>query len=183
MHPMTVSNLQSAYAGESQAHMRYLIYGDKAEKDGFPNVARLFRAIAWAEQIHATSHFREMRDILGAATTTAGAGFGLGPTAQNLRVAIEGEDFEVAEMYPAYIAVATAQGEKGAERSCDWAWKAEMTHAAAYKAAKAAVEAGQDYGTDQVSVCATCGHIVIGGDAEGHCPICNAPKERYQLFS
>ncbi|MCD6520640.1 MAG: rubrerythrin family protein [Anaerolineae bacterium] len=181
MHPMTVTNLQSAFAGESQAHMRYLIFADKAEKDGFPNVARLFRAIAWAEQIHATSHFNMLRDEKGAAQTVAGAGFGLGSTADNLGTAIEGEDFEVAEMYPAYKAVAELQEEKRALHSFDWAWKAEQTHAALYKEAKKAVESGKDYDIEAIYICPRCGHTVVG-TAPDRCPICNAPGEMYKSF-
>lgn len=180
MHAMTVSNLQSAYAGESQAHMRYLSYADKAEKDGFPNVARLFRAIAWAEQIHATSQFTLLRAEKGAATTVADAGFGLGRTAENLGIAIEGEEFEVAEMYPAYKAVAEYQEEKSALRSFDWAWQAEQTHAALYSLAKAAVEAGSDYDIGTVYVCSRCGHTIVG-ESPDRCPICRA-KKTYRGF-
>jgi len=82
--------------------MRYLSFADKADKDGFPNIARLFRAISWAEQIHATSHFMVLRGEKGPALTVAGSAFGLGSTAENLGAAIEGEEFEVNEMYPAY---------------------------------------------------------------------------------
>lgn len=181
MHPMTLSHLQSAFAGESQAHMRYLVYADKADKDEMPNIGRLFRAIAWAEQIHAASHFVVMRDRFGAAQTVAGAGFGLGPTVENLAVAIEGEDFEVAEMYPVYKAAAEFQEERGALRSFDWAWQAEQTHAALYREAKAAAEAREDFKIDQVNVCSRCGHTVVG-DAPDRCPICNAKKETYQTF-
>ncbi|MGA9348804.1 MAG: rubrerythrin family protein [Anaerolineae bacterium] len=182
MREMTASNLRSGFAGESQAHMRYLIYGDKAEKDGFPNVARLFRAIAYAEQVHATNHFQQLRDLKGAALTVAGAGFGLGPTAENLEVAIEGEEFEVNEMYPVYKAAADLQEEKGALRSFDWAWKAEQIHAAMYREAKAAVETGKDYDIGPVYICSVCGHTVEG-EAPDRCPICNAKREKYEEFS
>ena len=77
MHDMTASNLRSAFGGESMAHMRYLAWGDRAEIDGFPNVARLFRAISRAEQAHATGHFRAMGDVGGGFSVTAGAGFGM----------------------------------------------------------------------------------------------------------
>jgi len=182
MHEMTASHLRSAFAGESQAHMRYLIYGDKAEKEGFPNVARLFRAIAYAEQVHATNHFQQLREAKGPALTVAGAGFGLGPSADNLDVAIEGEDFEVAEMYPVYKAAAEFQGEKGAVRSFDWAWQAEQIHAAMYKEAKAAVLTGKDYEVGPVYICSVCGHTVAGR-APDRCPVCNAPRERYKEFA
>lgn len=182
MHPMTVDNLQSAFAGESQAHMRYLIYMAKAEREGFPNVARLFQAIAWAEQIHATSHFTVLRKEAGDAKTTAGAGFGLGSTADNLVAAIEGEEFEVEEMYPAYKAVAELQEETSAVRSLSWAWQAERTHAALYREAKEAVESGNDYEMETVFVCSRCGHTVVGDEAPEECPICRAKRESYQAF-
>jgi rubrerythrin len=181
MHDMTLGHLQSAFAGESQAHMRYLIYADKAEKDELPNIARLFRAIAWAEQIHATSHFTVMRDQFGAVQTVAGAGFGLGPTAENLAVAIEGEDFEVTEMYPVYKAAAEFQQERGASRSFDWAWQAEQTHAALFREAKTAAESGGDLDVGSIRVCSRCGHTLVG-DAPDRCPICNAKQEAYQAF-
>lgn len=181
MQEMTAANLKSAFAGESQAHMRYLIYGDQAEKEGFPNVACLFRAIAYAEQVHATNHFQQLRSAWGAALTVAGAGFGLGPTAENLGVAIEGEEFEVAEMYPAYKAVAESQKEKGALRSFDWAWQAEQIHAATYTRAKVAVQEGKDYDVAAVYICSVCGHTVEN-EAPERCPVCNARREMYRRF-
>ena len=181
MHDMTANNLKSAFAGESQAHIRYLVYADKAEKDGFPNVARLLRAVAYSEQVHATNHFQQLRDAWGAALTVAGAGFGLGPSAENLAVAIEGEDFEVAEMYPVYKAGADLQEEKGAARSFDWAWQTEQIHSAMYKEAKAAVETGRDYDIGPVNVCSVCGHTVEG-EAPERCPVCNSRREMYRQF-
>lgn len=182
MHPMTVSHLQSAFSGESQAHMRYLIYGDKAEKDGFANIARLFRAIAFAEQVHATNHFRQLQKEAGAALTVAHAGFGLAPTAANLDIAISGEVFEVSEMYPVYKAAATLQQESDAERSFDWAWQAEQTHAALFSRAKAAVQAGEDMEIGVINICDNCGHTVAG-EAPERCPICNVPRDRYRAFA
>jgi rubrerythrin len=182
MHPMTKSHLQSAFAGESQAQMRYRIYADKADRDGFPNVARLFRAITFAEQVHATSHFQVMRNEVGAALTVANAGFGWGATAQNLAIAIEGEEFEVDEMYPVYKVAAELQNEPGAVRSFTWAWEAEKTHAALYRQAKTAVEGGQDLQAGTIHVCAQCGHTLVG-EAPDNCPICNAAKARYRAFA
>ena len=182
MHDMTIGNLQSAFAGESQAHMRYLNFAERAEREGFPNVARLFRAIAWAEQVHARNHFRVLRDEKGPATTVAHAGFGLGPTAENLLAAIGGEEFEVNEMYPAYKAVAGLQGERQAERSMDWAHQAEQTHSALFQAAKAAVEAGGDYDIGAVQVCSVCGYTLVG-EAPDRCPICSATRDKYRAFA
>jgi len=181
MHPMTADNLRSAFSGESQAHMRYLVYAERAAAEKLPNVARLFEAIGWAEKIHASNHFRELRDEVGPATTVAHAGFGLGTTGRNLDVAVAGEEFEIAEMYPAYKSVADAQGEKGPLRSFDWAYQAEQTHAAIFRQARAAVESGQDWQASPVRVCAICGHTVVG-DAPDRCPICNASRDKYRAF-
>jgi rubrerythrin len=122
MHDMTKANLEAAFAGESQAHMKYLIFAEQAEKDGFPQVARLFRATAYAEQVHATSHFKVMQKV--------------GDTSANLQTGIDGETFEVDEMYPAYQAVAELQEERGAVRSTTWAREAEKVHAVLYADAR-----------------------------------------------
>jgi len=182
MHSMTVANLQSAFGGESMAHMRYLAWAEQAEKDGFANVGRLFRAISRAEQAHATGHFRAMRDVVGGAAVTAGGGFGLGGTSQNLAGAIEGELFEVNEMYPAYLAVAEAQGEHAAMRSINYALAAEKIHAAMYAQAKQAVDAGKDYKVGPIQICTVCGHT-LAGDAPDKCPICAAAKKAYVAFA
>ncbi len=181
MHSMTVANLQSAFGGESMAHMRYLVWAAKAEAEGFPNVGRLFRAISRAEQAHASGHFRAMRDVVGDAAVTSGGGFGLGTTSENLAGAIAGELFEVNEMYPAYLAVAESQDEQGAIRSINYALAAERIHAAMYTKAKQAVDAGKDYEAGPIQVCSVCGHT-LAGDAPDKCPICGAAKTAYEAF-
>jgi len=125
MHKMTQANLEAAFAGESQAHMRYLIFANKAEREGLPNVARLFRAISYAEQVHATNHFKALGN--------------LGKTGDNLVAAVGGETYEVEEMYPAFGAVAELQEEKAAVRSNKWALEAEKVHAGMYEMARQAV--------------------------------------------
>lgn len=167
MHEMTKTNLEAAFAGESQAHMKYLIFADQAEKDGFPNVARIFRANAFAEQVHATSHFKVLKK--------------LADTSVNLRVGIDGETFEVEEMYPAYHAVAELQEEAGASRSTRWAMEAEKVHAVMYKNAKEAVDNKQDVKKEQIYVCPVCGWTGVG-EPPDNCPICNAKKELFKLF-
>jgi rubrerythrin len=183
MHAMTAANLQSAFGGESMAHMRYKIWADKADKDGFPNVARLFRAVSRAEQAHATGHFRVLADVSGPAAVTAGGGFGLGSTAENLAGAIEGETFEINEMYPAYLAVAQAQDEKGAVRSITYAEAAEKIHAAMFTEAKQSVDAGKDYDIGTIQICALCGHTMAANEAPENCPVCGARKNLYIAFS
>ena len=181
MRKMTAANLRSAFGGESQAHIRYRIYADKSEKDGFPNVARLFTAVSFAEWIHAQNHFREMRNVGGDFVVTSMAGFGLGSTSDNLQIAINGETFEITEMYPSYLTVAEHQEEKTARRTFDWALKAEMTHAALYTKAKESVDAGKDPELDVIQVCSVCGHT-LEGEAPEICPVCNA-KNKYVAYS
>lgn len=167
MHDMTKSNLEAAFAGESQAHMKYIIFTDQAEKDGFANVARLFRANACAEQVHATSHFKVMKK--------------LAETFGNLQTGIDGETYEVEEMYPAFTAVAELQDERGAVRSTKWAREAEKIHAEMYTAAKSTVDKGQDSTVGNLYVCSVCGWTGEG-DSPDNCPLCNAKKELNKTF-
>ena len=167
MHPMTEENLKAAFAGESQAHMRYLAFADAAEKEGKANTARLFRAIAYAEQVHATNHLRELG--------------GISDSAANLQEAINGETFEVEEMYPAYDAVAKLQGESGATRSIHYAIEAEKIHADMYKSAKAETDAGKDAEIGNVYICPVCGYTAEG-EAPDKCPVCGAPREKFVEF-
>ncbi|MBS3821636.1 MAG: rubrerythrin family protein [Phycisphaerae bacterium] len=183
MHDMTAANLRSAFGGESMAHMRYKIWSNLADKEGFPNVARLFRAVSRAEQAHATGHFKAMQNEAGAFNVLAGGGFGYSNTSDALAGAIEGEEFEIHEMYPAYLAVAEAQDEKSAIRSMNYAISAEKIHAAMYTEAKQAVDEGSDYPVGTIQICTVCGHTLLGDEAPEHCPICNAKRERYEAFA
>jgi rubrerythrin len=167
MKKMTEENLWNAFAGESQAHMKYMAFADKAEKDNFPNVARLFRANSFAEQVHATNHLRTLS--------------GIGKTGENLNAAIEGETFEVEEMYPAYVSVAQEQNEPGAETMTKWALAAEKVHAELYKKAKESVDQGQDVAIETIHVCQVCG-FTVEGEAPDVCPVCGSPKEKFTKF-
>ncbi|MCX5994638.1 MAG: rubrerythrin family protein [Chloroflexi bacterium] len=182
MHDITSANLHNAYGGESMAHMRYRTWGDKAEQDGFPNVARLFRAITFAEQIHANNHFRELKDLVGGFGCNSGAIFGLGSTSQNLQGGIDGETFEINEMYPTYLETAKFQGEKGAQQSFYYALSAEKTHAALFQKAKTAVDSGKDVQLGPMLVCTVCGWT-HEGNAPDKCPICGAKKEKFRTFA
>ncbi len=167
MKKMTQANLKAAFAGESQAHMKYLIFAQKAEEEGKPNIARLFRAISLAEQVHATNHLKALGE--------------LSDTLENLDVAIEGETFEVEEMYPAYDAVAKLQEEKAAQRSIGYAVSAEKVHAGLYAKAKQAVQSGKDLEIGKIAICQVCGWTVEG-NAPDRCPLCNASKEQFKIF-
>jgi len=178
---MTASNLRSAHGGESMAHMRYKVWADKAEKDGFPNVARLFTAVSHAEHVHSWNHFSRLRVEPGDHTVIAGAGFGLAGTSENLAGACGGEEFEVTEMYPAYIAIAEAQGEAGAAQSMKFAFEAEKVHLEMYCKAKESVDAGKDPAIGVIRVCDMCGHT-LEGDAPDKCPVCGATKDKFIAF-
>ena len=167
MHKMTEDNLQSAFAGESQAHMKYLIFADKAESEGKYNIARLFRAVAYAERVHATNHLRVLDK--------------LGDTAKNLEVAIAGEDFEVEEMYPAYYQEALEQGEKAEEKTIHYALEAEKIHRKMYCDAKEAVTGDTDMQLGPVNICPICGYTVEN-DKPDHCPVCGAKSEVFEKF-
>ena len=182
MHAMTAGNLRSAFGGESMAHMRYMVWGDKAEKDGFPNVGRLFKAISYAEQVHATGHFNVMKNEGGGFLVASMAGFGLGTTSENLQGAIDGETFEVTEMYPTYKQAAESQGEMDAVRSCHYALAAEKVHAEMYTNAKKAVDAGRDAKLGPVQICENCGYTVEG-NAPRTCPLCGVGKDLFKTFA
>ena len=167
MRKMTEKSLSEAFAGESQAHMKYLAFSDIAEKEGFKNIARLFKAIAYAEQVHATNHARNLGVIKN--------------TVDNLQAAIDGETFEVEDMYPAYDAIAKLFGDKGAERSIYYAVEAEKIHAKLYKTAKEAAEKGQDPDLDDIYICPICGYTHVG-EPPDNCPICNATKDKFRKF-
>lgn len=178
--PMTETNLISAFAGESQAHMRYLVYADRAEKKGYPNIARLFTAVAYSEKVHAGNHYRNIQRK-GEASTFSGALFGSRSVEEDLQNGIDGEHFEVDEMYPAYMEVAKAQEEHAAEISFRFAWEAEKTHAAFFERAMDAVRNERDLDLGQVGVCEVCGYTVESEPPE-RCPICKAKRERFRVF-
>ncbi len=164
---MTEDNVKAAFAGESQAHMKYLAFAAAAEKEGLANIARLFRAASYSEQMHATNHLGALK--------------GVGKTSENLQGAIDGESFEVAEMYPAYIATGNEQGEKAAVMWFNAALQAEKVHAGLYKKAKESADTGKDLGYFPVQVCGRCG-FTVEGEAPDKCPVCGAPKEMFVRF-
>ncbi len=167
MKKMTEQYLKESFAGESQAHIKYLAFAERAERDGLPQIARLFKAASFAEQVHATAHLRTLN--------------GIGSTAENLTAAFGGETFEVDEMYAAYIAVAKAQEEARAERSFQRAMDAEKVHAALYARAQMAVEKGRDTEMGPVIVCSVCGYTAEG-DVPDVCPFCGAKHEKFVKF-
>jgi rubrerythrin len=154
----TETNLKDAFAGESQANRKYLAFARKAEKDGFANVAKLFRTAAEAETIHALGHLNSLDAIKS--------------TAENLQEAIAGETYEFTEMYPPMLQLAEAENHK-AKRMFGFATKAEAVHAKLYKMALEAVAQGKDLAESSFYLCPVCGHIELGNPPEA-CPICGA---------
>lgn len=167
MKKMTEENVKAALAGESQAHVKYAAFAEKAAAEKLPNIARAFKANSFAEQVHATNYVK-----------TLGA---LGPTKDNLDAAVGGESFEIEEMYPAYILVAQSQGEKTAVTFLNAALAAEKVHAGIYRNARAAVEKGADLEFKPIHVCSVCG-FTMEGDAPDKCPVCGAPKDKFVTF-
>ena len=160
----TEDNLAEAFAGESQANRKYLAYGDAATKEGLPQVAKLFRAVAAAETIHAHAHLR----ALG----------GVKKTAENLAAAISGEKHEFESMYPGFVAAAEAEGNRAATISMTNALAVEKVHYGLFQGALAAVTTGADLPEADIHVCDVCGHTVIG-DVPDRCPVCGAGKARF----
>lgn len=161
----TNRNLKDSFAGESQANRRYLAFANKAEKEGFQQVAKLFRAAAYAETIHALNHLGVMNEI--------------NSTIDNLNTAVSGETFEFDEMYPKYIEIAKTEGNKKAIWSFDVANKVEKIHAGLFSTAIGVLNKGQKLPTTDYYVCGVCGNTVEGSAPEV-CPICGAKKEKFK---
>ena len=159
----TSDNLKAAFAGESQANRRYLAFAKQAEKDGHAMIAKLFRAVAAAETIHAHSHLRVMD--------------GIGTTEENLKAAIAGENYEVVSMYPEFVGEAEKEGNKKAGTSFKWAWEVEKGHEQLFKQALA--QLGKAGGDLEIWVCPVCGNTCIGKPPD-KCPVCNTPGTRYE---
>jgi rubrerythrin len=160
----TVDNLKNAIAGESQANRRYLAFARKADEDGFSQVAKLFRAAAEAETVHALNHLRIAGDVRS--------------TAENLEGAVAGETFEYKKMYPEYIAAAKQEKNQQATWSFDVANRVEEVHAGLFSNAVQALKNKKELAQVDYYVCRTCGNTVEG-EAPEKCPICGSPKSRF----
>ncbi len=162
----TIENLKEAFAGESQANQKYRAFAKKAEQDGYPNIARLFRTAAEAERIHAEGHLKALEEICS--------------TAENLLAAMQGETFEYTKMYPPMLAQAEADGHK-AKRMFNYALKAEEVHAQLYQLALEAVQQGKDLTEAEFYLCPVCGNIEFGKPTEA-CPVCGTKPDKFVLI-
>ena len=156
-------DLKAAFAGESQANRKYLAFSKKADDEGFPQVAKIFRTAAAAETIHALKHL----SVIG----------GIKSTLENLKEAVSGELYELSEMYPSFIEDAEGEENKKASLSFNYALAAEKVHHQLYEKAVEAVEAGDDIESKELFVCSVCG-MTFEGEAPEKCPVCSAPREK-----
>ena len=163
--PTTIENLKEAFAGESQANQKYRAVAKKAEKDGFPKIARLFRTTAEAERIHAEGHLGSLE--------------GIGSTADNLQAAIDGETYETDAMYPPMFEQAKTDDHK-AKRMFGYALDAEAVHAKLYALALEAVKQGKDLTEVDFYLCPVCGNIELGKPTEP-CKVCGAKADKFVL--
>jgi rubrerythrin len=162
--PTTNENLAVAFAGESQANRKYLAFARAADKEGLPQIAKLFRAAAEAETLHALAHFANMG--------------GVGTTLENLEKAVAGETYEFTEMYPPMLEQAKAEGHKG-KTMLGFALAAEQVHAKLFTQALAALKSGADLSQMDVYLCPVCGDVEFGVVPD-KCPICGALGSKYQ---
>ena len=160
----TQENLKAAFAGESQANRRYLFSAEQAEREGHKAIARLFRAVAEAETVHARNHLKTLGEVKS--------------TKENLQAAISGEYYEFTKMYPEFIEQSKKDGNKRAEVTFDYANKVEKIHHTIYQKTLEALEKGQKLSDEPLFVCQVCGYTVAG-KAPDKCPICQTPKERF----
>jgi len=160
----TTDNLKSAFAGESQANRKYLAFARKADEEGQTQIAKLFRAAAEAETIHALNHLRIMGEIKA--------------TEDNLGAAISGETYEFKDMYPGFIETAKAEKNAQAVWSFEIANKVEKVHAELYKQAEKALKTGKKLPEKDFHICSVCG-MTVEGDAPDRCPVCGAPKAKF----
>ncbi len=157
----TMNNLAQAFAGESQANRKYLAFAEKADKEGFSQAAKLFRAAAHAETVHALAHLRTMGKV--------------GSTMENLKAAVEGETFEFTKMYPSMIEKAKEEGQNEALKSFSYANSVEVQHASLYQ--NALDNLGSLEATDY-QVCSVCGYTCAGGPPDV-CPVCGSAAKAF----
>ena len=161
----THENLEEAFAGESQANRRYLFFAEKADEAGNKQIARLFRAAAEAETVHARNHLRVLGEIKS--------------DKENLESAVGGENYEFTQMYPSFIEQAKTENNQKASDSFDLANKVEKIHHRLFQEALSSLESGKSFKDTPYFVCQVCGNTVEG-EAPERCPICGAPRSRFK---
>ncbi|MHA1378571.1 MAG: rubrerythrin family protein [Candidatus Helarchaeota archaeon] len=163
--PTTQENLKTAFAGESQANRKYLAFSKEADKAGFPNIAKMFRAIAKAETVHALNHLKAMGEVKS--------------TLENLKEAKSGEFYEITKMYPEMVETAKKEGHRQGERTLNFALEVEKIHEKIYAKTIEIAKNGKDIEKTAFYVCPVCGCTFEGDDLPDNCPICKAKKELF----
>ncbi|MFX1377981.1 MAG: rubrerythrin family protein [Promethearchaeota archaeon] len=161
----TEKGLKEAFAGESQANRKYLAFAEQADKEGFPQIAKVFRAAAAAETVHAHNHLR----ALG----------GVKSTKENIHEAIEGEHYEFTKMYPEFLEAAKKEGNKNAERTFNYANEVEKVHHKLYNSALESIQKGKDLEKTDIYICPVCGYT-HEGEPPDKCPVCGAVKKVFK---
>jgi len=161
----TEEGLKEAFAGESQANRKYLAFAEQADKEGFPQIAKTFRAAAAAETVHAHNHLR----VLG----------GVKSTKENILAAIKGEHYEFTKMYPEFLEASKKEGNKNAERTFNYANEVEKIHHKLYNAALESIEKGKDLKKNDIFICPVCGYTHEGNPPD-KCPVCGAAKKVFK---
>ncbi len=161
----TTDNAQAAFAGESQANRKYLFFAEQAEKEGYKQVARLFRAAADAETVHAKNHLKVLN--------------GIGSTTENLKAAVSGENHEFTEMYPDFIKQAETDGDQKAKDSFELANEVEEIHHGMFGGFLDKVEKGEAIEEKKIYVCQFCGNTVEGEPPE-KCPVCGVGQKMFK---
>jgi rubrerythrin len=159
----SVDDLKAAFAGESQANRKYLAFAKKADEEGYPQIARLFRAAAAAETVHAHNHLRALGEILA--------------TSENLKTAIAGENYEHTSMYPEFLVDAKADNNRRAIQSFEYAMAVEVEHEGLYQAALDCI--GKEDETYDYYICPVCGHT-HPRNAPDKCPVCGALGSKFE---
>jgi len=158
-------NLRAAFAGESQANRRYLAFAMRADREGYPQIARLFRAVAEAETVHALNHLKVLKQILS--------------TRENLQSAIDGETHEFKKMYPAMIEAAQAEGQEEAEQTFQWANEVEKVHALLYQSMLDHLEQAKGAASYSYYVCPLCG-LTVEKEPPEACSVCGTKGKAFK---
>ena len=159
----TEENLRNAYAGESQAMIRYKIYAEIARRKGLDGIARVFEAASFSEFVHAKNHLKVLENV--------------NDVKKNLETAYKGETYEIEEMYPKFYEEAEKEGNKRAMNSIKWALETEKVHAELFRKL---IESGEDF-KGKIYICPVCGYA-MEGEAPDRCPLCNTLKEKFVEF-
>ena len=161
----TEEGLKEAFAGESQANRKYLAFAEQADKEGFPQIAKVFRAAAAAETVHAHNHLR----ALG----------GIKSTKENIKAAVEGEHYEFTKMYPEFLEAAKNEANKDAEKTFNYANEVEKVHHKLYNTALESIEKGKDLEKNEIHICPVCGYT-HEGKLPDKCPVCGAARKVFK---